>query len=47
MYSKEYNTTKFNIIIEVKAEDTNEIVKLLVALKYIPNEKILKLITMY
>lgn len=47
MYSKEHNTTKFNIIIEVKAEDTNEIVKLLVALKYIPNEKILKLITMY
>lgn len=46
-YSDEFNLVKFNIIIEISVPDSNEIVKLLVALEYLSNDKILRLITMY
>ncbi len=46
-YDVEHSTTKFNIQIEVIAGDTGEIIKFLVSLEYIPEQKILRVITMY
>ena len=46
-YQEKYNTTKFNIQVEIPASDTGEIVKFLISLEYIPEQKILRLITMY
>jgi hypothetical protein len=47
VFLEEYNTIKFNIIIEFIASDTLEAVKMLISLEYIPNEKTLRLITMF
>lgn len=47
MFLKKHDTLKFNIIVEAEAQDTNEIVKLLVALEYIPQDKTLRLITLF
>lgn len=44
---KKHSTTKFNIIIEKYVEDTDEIVKLTVALEYMPSSKVLRLITIF
>lgn len=46
-YDEEHHTTKFNIQIEIIAGDTGEILKFLVSLEYIPDQKILRVITMY
>lgn len=46
-YNNMHNTTKFNIQLEILTEDTGEIVKFLVSLEYVPDRKILRLITMY
>ena len=46
-YDEEHHTTKFNIQIEIIAGDTGEILKFLVSLEYIPEQKILRVITMY
>jgi len=47
VYDEEHNTTKFNMQIEIQASDTGEMIKLLIALEYIPGKKELRLITMY
>lgn len=46
-FRKESQTLKFNIIIETTRTDTNKPMKLTVALEYMPNEKTLRLITMF
>lgn len=46
-FMEEFLTIKFNIIIEVPRRDLAKPMKMMVALKYIPAEKILKLITMF
>lgn len=43
---KEYNTLKFDIMIEL-LNTLNEVVKLTIAFEYIPNQKKLRLITLY
>ncbi len=40
-------TFLFNIIVEINTEDTGEVVKLTLALEYIPKEKLLRLITVF
>jgi hypothetical protein len=46
-YLNNYDTVKFNILLEYKVPDKDSIVKLNVALEYIDTEKSLRLITMY
>jgi hypothetical protein len=46
-YLNNYDTVKFNILIEFKVPDNDKIVKLNVALEYMNDEKSLRLITMY
>ena len=46
-FLKNYDTLKFNVLLEVERKDSNALMKLLVALEYKPKEKILRLITMY
>ena len=46
-YLNEYDTVKFDTLIEYKVLDKDKIVKLTVALEYIESEKRLRLITMY
>lgn len=46
-FLEEYDTLKFNLIIETVASDTKETVKLTLALEYIPKQKELRLITMF
>jgi len=47
VFLEEHNTIKFNIVIEFIASDTLEVVKMLVALEYLPELKVLRLITMF
>ena len=47
VYLSEYNTIKFNILIEMRARDTGQLIKLTLSLEYKPEEKLLRLITMY
>lgn len=46
-FVEEHKVIKFNIIIEVVRKDKGSQMKLLVALEYLPKDKILRLITMY
>jgi hypothetical protein len=46
-FLKQHSTIKFNLILELKKLDTKRQMKLLVALEYMPNNKTLRLITMY
>lgn len=46
-FLEKYNTLKFNIIIEAQTIDSNKLMKLLIALEYKPDERKLRLITMY
>jgi hypothetical protein len=46
-FLKQSGTLKFNILIETKRTDTNKLMKLVVALEYMPMDKILRLITMF
>lgn len=46
-FLEKHNTLKFNILIEVPRIDAKSLMKLLVVLEYKPNEKKLRLITMY
>lgn len=47
MYLSKHNTIMFNILIELKARDTGQLVKFTLSLEYKPEEKLLRLITMY
>ena len=46
-FLEKYDTLKFNIIIEVPRVDSQKLMKLLIALEYKPEERKLRLITMY
>lgn len=46
-YLSEYNTLKFNILVEIRASDTGNLVKITLSLEYKPEEKLLRLITLY
>jgi hypothetical protein len=46
-FMEEFLTIKFNIIIEVPRKDATKPLKMIVALNYIPADKILKLVTMF
>ena len=46
-FLEKHNTLKFNIINEVPRIDSNKLMKLLIVLKYKPEERKLELITMY
>ena len=46
-FLNEYNTLKFNIQVELKAGDTGNPVKITLSLEYNPEEKLLRLITLY
>lgn len=46
-YLKQYETLKFNIIIETKRVDKDKLIKLLAGLEYKPSDKTLRLITMF
>jgi len=46
-FNKQFNTLKFNIVLEFKRNDNKRKMKLLLAFEYLPNDKILRLITMY
>lgn len=47
IYVEQYHTLKFNLALEFEAEDSDLKVKMILAFEYLPNEKILRLITMY
>jgi len=46
-FSSDYDTMKFNILLEIPRKDRTKQIKLLVALEYAPLTKSLRLITMY
>lgn len=46
-YNAEYNTSKFNILLEFINTQNNKPVKLLAGIEYIPSKKILRLITLF
>jgi hypothetical protein len=46
-FLEKYNTLKFNILIEVPRIDSDKLMKLLLAIEYKPEERKLRLITMY
>lgn len=46
-YNKDYNVIKFNVILEIGADQDSGSTRLLASLAYQPSEKVLRLITLY
>jgi len=46
-YDDQYDTTRFDILLEVRPEDGDAAVRILVALEYLPDDKRLRLITLH